>query len=189
MVKTVYILHGISDEEEYFSPQYPSASNSHWFPWLQKQLVMLGYNCQTPEVPQLYKGNYKDWFETINHLPIDKESILVGHSAGCGFFLKWLSANDVNIDKLIMVAPWRDIHKEYGEFMQCDLDPDLSARINEIHVFYSLDEDVSGVKEVVNSIRKEYPKTHYHEFEEHGHFCLGDMGTEQFPELLKVIND
>jgi predicted alpha/beta hydrolase family esterase len=184
----VYILHGICDSEEYYSNQYPSASNFHWIPWLQKQLMIKGYNCQTPEVPYLYKAKWNSWEETIDTLQIDKDTILVAHSAGCGAFLKWLSKNkDVCIDKLILVAPFIDPAKKYGDFLQCDLDKNLQDRIGDMHILYSKDEPVLNIKETVDIVMKQYSKTQYHEFENHGHFCLGDMGTEEFPDLLNII--
>lgn len=183
----VYILHGICDEEEYYSNEHPCPSNTHWHPWLQKQLMMAGYNCQTPEVPKSYQAKYQSWFNTIDYLPMDSDTILVGHSAGCGFFLKWLSNNNVKIKKLILVAPFADPFSEYGDFLKSDLNPNLNDRIGEIHVLYSKDEDVLGIKETVDQIMETYPKTQYHEFENHGHFCLGDMGVEAFPSLLNIV--
>ena len=43
----VVILHGRAGADEYISDRYPSASNSHWIPWLQKQLLIKGHDVQT----------------------------------------------------------------------------------------------------------------------------------------------
>lgn len=40
MPKSAIILHGMPSKEEYFSPAYASPSNSHWLPWLQKNLLI-----------------------------------------------------------------------------------------------------------------------------------------------------
>lgn len=150
--------------------------------------MISGYNCQTPEVPKSYQAKYEDWFNTINVLPMDEDTILIGHSAGCGLFLKWLSGNNLKINKLIMVAPWLDPEKEDGDFMQCNLDPHLKSRIKEMHVLHSKDERVGGVNETVSIVMKQYPETSLHTFDNHGHFSLGNnMNTAAFPELLDII--
>lgn len=186
-MKNIYILHGCCDKEEYENTAIPSSSNFHWIPWLQKQLIVKGYNCQTPEMPVPYKANYHVWKKLIESYPVNPETELVAHSCGCGFFLRYLGENPQKIKKLILVAPWLDPHCEMGDFLKFNLNSDLSNIIEEIHVLYSNDEPTAGVKEAVELIRNTYSQTHYHEFENHGHFNLGAMGTDEFPELLTMI--
>jgi len=187
-MKSAYILHGCCDEEEYFSDEYPSPSNFHWLPWLQKQFLKKGYFCQTPEMPQPYIGKYPEWKRVFDIFPVDKETSLIAHSCSCGFFLRWLSDTRQEIDKLVLVAPWLDPAHTRGDFLKFILDPQLAQRVNEMHIFYSEDEFVEGVKETVDLILKTYPIAKLHTFEEMGHFCLGDMGTTEFPELLKLFD-
>lgn len=187
-MKKAYILHGCCDEEEYFSDEYPSPSNFHWIPWLQKQLLKQGYFCQTPEMPFDTQDRYSAWKNTLELFPIDNDTSLIGHSCGAGFLLKWLSQNQVQIDTLALVAPWLDPKKQYGDFLSCTLPTDLAKRVNKIHIFYSSDEFVSGVKGSVDLITSTYPNTQLHNFDNMGHFCLGDMGTDQFPELLSALS-
>jgi hypothetical protein len=186
-MRNAIILHGICDSEEYFSDVYPSMSNSHWIPWLQKQFLIKGYSCQTPDVVNVYEANYQGWLETVSVHEINEKTILVAHSAGCGFFLKYLSENkNINFDKLILVAPFKDPFLKYGDFLQTDFDLKLDKRCNEIHVLYSLDEDVKGIKESVDWLIETYKTAQYHEFENHGHFCYGDMKTQEFQKLLDI---
>lgn len=182
------ILHGICDSEEYNSDEFPSSSNSHWVPWLQKQLLIKQIDCKTPDVMNSYKANYDDWYKTVKPHLIDSNTTLVGHSAGCGFFLKYLSENpEIKCKKLIMVAPFNDPFEKYGDFLRCDIDNDLSERINEMHVFYSLDEPVKGIKETVDFIQSKYLKAKLKMFKDKGHFCFGNDGNGRFDELLDVI--
>ena len=67
-MKTAILIHGTCDEEEYFSDLYPSLSNSHWFPWLQKQLLIKGIFTQTPEMPDAYKPDYEKWIDALEKL-------------------------------------------------------------------------------------------------------------------------
>ncbi len=187
-MKNAYILHGCCDRQEYRSEQYPSPSNAHWIPWLQKQLLMKGYGCQTPEMPTPYKPTYDEWKNVFDVFPVDEETSLIGHSCGGGFLLKWLQeSRKVKIDKLILVAPWRDPEGYFGNFLRGNLKPDLGERLKELHIFYSEDEPVGGVKESVEGIKAAYPFTIFHQFLKSGHFCLEEMGTDQFPELLAIV--
>jgi len=86
-MKNAILLHGCCDREEYFSDQYPSLSNSHFFPWLQKQLLIKGIHTQTPEMPQSYEPDYSKWKKEFERYEINTETILLGHSCGAGFLL------------------------------------------------------------------------------------------------------
>lgn len=183
----VYILHGCCDREEYHSDDYASPSNSHWIPWLQKELLMKGYDCQTPDMPTPYAPEYDEWLRVFENFAVDEKTILVGHSCGCGFFLKWLNKSGSCIDKLVLVAPWLDPDRYLGHFLQCRLKPGLMAQVQELHVLYSRDEPVGGVKETVDMVMDGYATAKLHKFERHGHFCREEMGTDQFPELLKIV--
>lgn len=92
-MKNAILLHGACDKEEYFDDQYPSLSNSHWFPWLQKQLLINGVLAQTPEMPDAYAPNYDKWKSEFERMEINENTVLVGHSCGGGFLVRWLSWN------------------------------------------------------------------------------------------------
>lgn len=196
-MKNVYILHGICDSEEYYE-RGGSPSNRNWIPWLQKTLMAKGFNCQTPEIPKSYQAKYEDWKNTMALFSINEDTILIGHSAGGGFFLKWLASNQIKIDKLILVAPWKDpfeLGNPYDEeyrnpaFLKSALDPDLPKRVNEICVFYSPNDDVKGVKETVDRIMETYPGAKLTTLEGYGHFSPEDMGKTELPEILEAIED
>lgn len=186
-MKNAYIFHGCAGEDEYFSDDFPSPSNFHWLPWLQKQLLMRGYRCQTPEMPTPYKPDYSEWKSVLDHYPVNAETSLVAHSCGSGFLLRWLSENKRAIQRLVMVAPSLDLQRKRGEFSDFTLASDLLDRIGEMHVFYSSDETVAGIKESVDLILQAYPKARLHSFNNMGHFCLAQMGTDKFPELLSLF--
>lgn len=186
-MKNAILVHGCSGKDEYFNEKYPSGSNSHWFPWLQKQLLIKGVFSQTPEMPRPYSPEYKKWSETFERFPIDEETVLVGHSCGGGFLLRWLSKNRARIKKLILVAPWLDPIKKRGGFLDFQIDFGMEKRVKEIHVLVSNDECVEGVKESVETVRSRLPSTRLHQFQKMGHFTLKDMKTEKFPKLLDLV--
>ena len=84
-VKNAILLHGSCDKEEYFDDKYPSLSNSHWFPWLQKQLLINGIPAQTPEIYDAYVPNYSIWKKEFERFDVGAQTTLVGHSCGGAF--------------------------------------------------------------------------------------------------------
>lgn len=188
--KTAYILHGICDEEEYFRMDFPSPSNAHWLPWLQQQFLRAGVLCQCFEMPTPYNPHYAAWKNVWQNAQLNSQSIVVGHSAGCGFILKWLSENpSVHLAKLILVAPWLDPNLTKQDFLQFQLTSGIQNQVGEIHVFYAENEDVKGVSESKEEILDKIPKAKLHQFPAHGHFCFSDMGTGVFPELWNVVKE
>ncbi len=175
-MKTAFILHGVCDRAEYLDIDFPSPSNAHWLPWLQQMFLRSGVLAQCLEMPVPYAPVYEDWVKVWERQDIRPDSIVVGHSAGCGFILKWLAQNpDVRLSKLVLVAPWRDPQREAGEFVQGPLDGGLVARVGEMHILASGD-DMEDVVASVGELTAFYKEAHIHRFEKHGHFCAGDIG-------------
>lgn len=187
-MKKAIILHGTVDDEEYFEMDFPSPSNAHWLPWLQQKFLRDGVLCQKLEMPTPYAPKYAEWKKTFEQLDMDDVSVIVGHSAGCGFILKWLSENenDISLKKLVLVAPWMDVNRENGDFLKFDLSKEIENHIGEIHVFYSDDDDCVGVVEAKDEIIGVFEHAQLHQFHDKGHFDFEAMGTVEFPELWNV---
>jgi predicted alpha/beta hydrolase family esterase len=180
------LLHGTCSEDEYFSDNYPSLSNSHWLPWLQKQLLMKDIIAQTPEMPYAYKPNYTKWKEEFERYPIDENTILVGHSCGGGFLVRWLSENKLNVGNVVLVAPWLDPKRnKTTDFFNFDIDPELYKRVKSLEIYLSNDDQ--DVIDSVDTLLKTIPEAQLHKFDEMGHFTYGEMGKHDFPELLESV--
>ena len=185
-MKSALILHGTCDKEEFFDKATPSLSNSHWFPWLQKQFLCNNILCQTPELPTPYNPDYNEWKKTFENYYNSDIKIIVGHSAGGGFMLKWLHENSkVKLDKLILVAPWLNTPIEPAEFLKFSIKENALDNIKETILFYSTDDDPSII-ESVNIILAHYKQIKTFCFENKGHFVYGTIGTI-FPELWQSI--
>lgn len=188
-MKNAIIVHGTDETKQDFMDAKTSPTNLHWFPWLHSQLIKNGISVQIPEMPNPYLPdmNYDLWANVFSKLKIDKESILIGHSAGAGFLVKYLSINkNININHLILVAPWLDIEKQHKSFFtNFDLDSNLVNRCKKIDLFYSTDDEnyiLTSVDKIINA----YNNINIHKFSDKGHFCKSDIGSE-FPELLEII--
>jgi pimeloyl-ACP methyl ester carboxylesterase len=84
------LLHGLPSKEEYYDPKQPSLSNAHWFPWLQKQLIVNEIQTSAPDVPHSYEPKWATWVHEVERYEIGPRTILVGHSMGGGFWLRYL---------------------------------------------------------------------------------------------------
>jgi len=188
-MKNAIILHGKPGKEEYYDPQFPAGGNNHWLPWLQKQLIIRDIAAYTLEVPNSWKPDYPTWKKEFERFDITPETNLVGHSCGAGFLVRWLSEHkDKKVGKVVLVAPWMDPFKNEGtgNFFDFNIDPEIRKRTSSITIFNS-DNDDQSVQKTVKTLRKTIVNMDYREFHNYGHFCLKDLKTEKFPELLEEL--
>lgn len=187
-MKNAIIIHGMPDKESYFDTNADCQSNSHWLPWLQQQLNTCGILSQTPEMPEPYNPNYESWKNIFEQFQIDEDTVLVGHSCGAGFIVKYLSENNIKVGKVVLVAPWINVKNEDNitMFNNMDIDKDLITRTSGVTMFSSSNDDES-IKDSVEVLRRRISTLKVLEFENYGHFCLNDMKTKAFPELLREI--
>ena len=184
-MKTAIIVHGTCDHTEYFSDEYPSLSNSHWLPWLQKQFLIYGYQAFTPEMPEAFRPDYDKWKSEFERYTVSETSILVGHSCGGGFLLRWLTETKRSVKRLVLVAPWLDPQGiKAKEFFNCKIDPNIINRCD-VHLLESSN-DALDIQESIRLIRAALGGLKHHVFKGQGHFCFADMGTIEFPALRDI---
>lgn len=186
-MKNAIIVHGKPTKEIYYSDAYPSSSNFAWIPWLQKQLMIRDIKTDTPEMPLAYEPEYTVWKTELERFDIHKDTVLIGHSAGGGFLVRWLSENkNVSVGKLVLVAPSLDPDKKSKTgFCDFEIDSELSARVSHISVFIS--NDAEHIKKSVEILQEAIPEIQVVTLEGMGHFIPAHMGRVEFPELLAEI--
>ena len=187
-MKNAIIVHGMPDKSECDDPNIPSSSNDHWFPWLQKQLIVRGIAAHTPEIPHPYNPNYDVWKHEFERYEITPETILVGHSCGGGFLIRWLSEHQsVKVGKVLLVAPWLDPDREATtDFFEFKIDAQLADRTERLTIFNS-DNDFDSIHKSVQTLRGTIIGSEYREFHQYGHFCKEDLKSDEFPELLEAL--
>lgn len=187
-MKTAIVIHGYNDKSEFLDPNRPASSNDHWIPWLQKQLLLNGIETQTPEMPGFYEPNYERWKEMLEKFNPDENTILVGHSCGGGFLVRWLSENNVKIGKVVLVAPWLDPgHMIDPNFFKFEIDSDITYKTKDgLTIMYSTD-DYQDILKSIEILKSKLKDVKFQEFTGKGHFVLDSLKTEKFPELLKTV--
>jgi predicted alpha/beta hydrolase family esterase len=181
------IIHGCPSNIEKAMDPATRTYDKHWIPWLKQQLEWLGIPTSTPLMPEPWEPVYEKFKAEFEKQSVDENSILIGHSCGTTFLLRWLSETKQKISKLILVAPWAIADKDdeaRRAFYEHPIDPSIKDRVGEIIFFTSNDEDPDGV-ESLNIIHRVIGGTII-SLPNHGHYTQGDMGTDTFPELLEA---
>ncbi len=176
------IIHGCPSNN--MDPTY----NKHRIPRLKNELIKNNIPTETPLMPSPRQPVYEDYKKEFEKYTVDEDTILIGHSCGCAFLVRWLWETKQKIKKLILVAPWK-INDEGDEFREIfytyPIDITIKDRVKKIVMFTSNDEDPEG-KESLNIFHKSL-EGEVINLKDHGHYTLWNMGTEEFPELLKEI--
>jgi len=75
---TIYIFHGLG-----------STPQDNWFPWLKKEVQLLGHIVIAPPFPHPSNPKLEEWLNAVESFSF-QDAILVGHSLGVPFMLKLL---------------------------------------------------------------------------------------------------
>lgn len=116
-MKTAFIIHGFNGDTVYT-----------FGPWLKKELESRGYTVIIPEFPIRSEATYKGWSSILNNYLnyFNKDTIVVCHSIGNPFIIKFLSENHISIYLYISVAGFcklftvpdrEDLNKAFKDFM------------------------------------------------------------------------
>lgn len=183
------IIHGCPpNSEELININDPGAYNKHWIPYVKKNLILKGINTETPMMPTPWEPDYDAYKKEFEKYLINENTILIGHSCGCAFLVRWLGESKKKIKELILVAPWKipkkdDLNKE--KFYVFPIDETIKSRVGKIIMFTSDNEKEDGKKSL--EMYKDALGGKIIELKGKGHYILKHMGTEEFPELLDEI--
>ncbi len=179
------IVHGSNDSEA-GAKEYPLENLRHWKPWLQEQLEKKDISTSNDLYPKDWAPNYSAWKKVFEKNVINQNTILVGHSAGTAFILRWLAENKQDVDRVVLVAPSIFKSEKYRNltFKDFTFGPELKDYFNKLVVFYSDDDDediIKSAKQIHSILGGDLVL-----LKDKGHFVYEDMGTNEFPELLKA---
>ncbi len=187
-MKNAIIVHGMPPKREYRIVRALGikASKFHWLGWLGRQLKRDGYEVWAPEMPHPWKPDYELWKEQAERAKIGPDTLLVGHSCGGGFWLRYLSEHpNLKVGRVVLVAPWIDVPKTTApQFFDFKLDKNLASRTKGLTIIYA-DNDMRAIDLSVEKIRKEVNDIDFKLMKGYGHFTIFKMHTTKFPELLQ----
>jgi len=139
-------------------------------------------------MPKPWFPDYQLFKNEFEKCSIHENTILVGHSCGCAFLVRWLGDTRQKIRKLIFVAPWKipDKNNKLKKlFYEYPIDKSIKDRVKEIVMFTSSNEELDGKKSL--AIFHEALGGKIIELKGRGHFTKNDMGTQEFPELSNEV--
>ncbi len=93
----VFIFHGTMG-----SPQ------GNWFPWLERELKVLGIEVFVPKFPTPEGQSLENWLKAFEPYldKVNSETVFIGHSMGPGFFLRLLERRTSSIKAAILASPF-----------------------------------------------------------------------------------
>lgn len=162
--------------------------NGNWEKWLQftvekdHDVIM-----QMPKFPHAHAllMKYDEWEKIMDFQDINQDTVLIGHSAGGGFVLKYMAMHpELKIKQAILVAPWIDSNHEQpnGFYNGLDLsDNIINQTTNGIDMMASND-DMPDILSSINKIKQNMPNIRVYEYENRGHFL-----SPMLPEILDII--
>ena len=176
------ILHGCPPSADTVIPKH-----NRWMNWVEEQLIEKGLNAVAPDMPTPWNPRYEVWKNSFKTYPVTKKSVLVGHSCGAAFLVRWLLETNRTVKKLILVSPAKipehenDPRKDLYDF---ELPEDGREIAREIVMFTSNDfpHHVKSFELYTKSLKPRSIK-----LENKFHFLFFQMNTRQFPELLEEI--
>ncbi len=161
----------------------------HWIPWVKRELISNGIKTDAPVMPYAWHPDYQKFKKKFEKYKVTNNTILIGHSCGCAFLVRWLGESKRKIKKLILVAPWKIPNvSDRGyrkKFYIYPIDEGVKQRVENIVMFTADNEAENGKKSL--SIFHKALGGKIIELKGRDHYCFEDMGTEEFPELLKEV--
>lgn len=156
-----------------------------WKEWLATQLP--NDDVLYPSMPNKSNAVYSEWeifFSKILKL-VDHNLILIGHSLGAMFLMKYLNTHQLKVPALqvhLVAGGYDDESNEDLGSFKVESAKDVIKSAKEVHLWHSEDDPVVPFSELAK-IQKDIPTATLHIFTNREHFSQQDT----FPELLEAI--
>jgi uncharacterized protein len=168
-----------------------------WKKWLEMGLSDTVETIQ-PHMPNTMNAKYaewKIWFEKyFQYIRNDKKLILLGHSLGGIFLVKYLSENTFprKIDQLHLISPVYDnagVSDESVATFAFDPEnlPHITKQVRAIHIWHSEDDTIVPIDHS-ERYQKWLAGSELHRFKDRGHFIGNSHFVELFLEIQKVLS-
>lgn len=183
----IIFCHGVMDPEQDWNNQEYNPTKG-WKYWLQFMTeTQHDVLTQMPCFPHAHAAlmKYDEWESIMNRQDINENTVLIGHSAGGGFVMKYFANHpNLRVKQIILVAPWCDAEnwQPNGFYKDIDFNSNVMSRTkNGIDILVS-DDDDSYILSSVEKIKQNLPDVRIHNFSGRGHFICSEL-----PEVLQII--
>ncbi|MCI9365932.1 MAG: hypothetical protein HFJ54_05120 [Clostridia bacterium] len=168
------------------------------YEWLRKELEKLGYNIIVPEFSAREGAIYEKWKKVFDDYKkyIDNNSIIVAHSIGNEFVIKYFNENNINVKLYISLAgfskyfEWEDkeeLNRACRDFLVSESElENFKNRCDRRFAIYSNNDHI-----VPFNILEEYPKNINAVpilIENIGHMGK-KSGLERIPKVIDIIKE
>jgi predicted alpha/beta hydrolase family esterase len=182
------IIHGCPSGPEGELDASARSYDKHWIPWVRASLIERGIPTIVPLMPTPWAPDYEKYREEFERYPVSEGTILIGHSCGCAFLVRWLGNTKQKVHTLVLVAPWKipragDMGRK--AFYDYPIDRAIKTRVRHIIMFTSDTEHDDGRKSL--EIYHAALGGEIRSIPNKGHYIDAHMGTQEFPELLDAI--
>lgn len=94
---------------------FKGSNIENWFPWLKEKCDSNSVQVIIPQYPiDDDKHFYEYWKKVLDTYKefdyLNDESVIIGHSSGCAFSIKYILENKIKIDKLILVSGFNNYY-------------------------------------------------------------------------------
>ncbi len=182
------LVHGCPSRQE-DTTDVTKASDKHWIPWMREQMQKEKIQAFTPLLPEPWKPDYEAWKKEFEKIPVDENTVAVGHSCGGAFLVRWLGETQRKMKKLILLAGAKIPADDASEFIRnlydFSIDPRIRNNVGEIVILISDDDEERHRKSAI--LYAEALQGKIVKFIGKGHFLFKQMRTNAFPELFDEI--
>lgn len=188
-MKNYFIIHG-----------FKGSNIENWFPWLKEKIDNDNNLCIIPQFPiDIEHHIYSEWKKILDiynkeYRLFNKNSVIIGHSTGSIFALKYILENKVNIEKLILVSGFNnylspdenDIHNKLNPTFYVDskIISNINKYVDEVICIYG-DNDPYIPQDVLHSFAKSISAKEI--IIHRGGHLNSAAGYISFEEILKII--
>ena len=147
-----FIIHGT-----YSNP------SSNWFPWLKKELELLGHEVFVPKFPTPENQTLENWMKVFDGYidKVDSNTIFVAHSIGPAFVLSVLEKINIQVRACFFVAAGlsesgtSDIYKLIHTFLMKDFDwHRIKENCENFYMFHSDNDPYVPIEKAEDFARK-----------------------------------
>ena len=183
----IVCCHGVmGPDEDWKAREY--RPTKRWKEWLQFRTEFdHDVVTQLPYFPHAHAllMKYDEWAKIMDAQDINPNTVLIGHSAGGGFVLKYLSLHpELMVKQVVLVAPWIDTDdfQPFGFYKGFSLNNNIMKQAKYGIDMMMSNGDMPHILSSIDKIIKNAPDIRVHRFENRGHFT-----TEELPEIMDII--